>query len=53
MAAIIINSLINTGLTTGQAVSSVPAECTAALCGAGNCLTTQRVIQPLRSFPIS
>lgn len=30
---IIINSLINTGLSTGQAVSSVPANCTAALCG--------------------
>ena len=29
---IIINSLINTGLSTGQAVSSVPANCTAALC---------------------
>lgn len=33
---IIINSLINTGLKTGQAVSSVPANCTAALCGAAN-----------------
>lgn len=33
---IIINSLINTGLTTGQAVSSVPTVCTVALCGAGN-----------------
>ncbi len=34
---IIINSLINTGLSTGQAVSSVPANCSAALCpGAGN-----------------
>jgi len=33
---IIINSLINTGLTTGQAVSSVPANCSAALCGAAN-----------------
>lgn len=31
---IIINALINTGLSTGQAVSSVPANCTAALCGA-------------------
>jgi Carboxypeptidase regulatory-like domain/TonB dependent receptor len=30
---IIINSLINTGLSTGQAVSSVPANCSAALCG--------------------
>jgi len=29
---IIINSLINTGLSTGQAVSSVPANCSAALC---------------------
>jgi hypothetical protein len=29
---IIINSLINTGLSTGQAVSSVPANCTAQLC---------------------
>src|SRR5215217_7272574 len=33
---IIINSLINTGLSTGQAVSSVPANCTEALCGAAN-----------------
>ncbi len=33
---IIINSLINTGLSTGQAVSSVPTVCTVALCGAGN-----------------
>ena len=33
---IIINSLINTGLSTGQAVSSVPANCSAALCGAAN-----------------
>ncbi|HVQ40450.1 MAG TPA: hypothetical protein VMS31_23110, partial [Pyrinomonadaceae bacterium] len=33
-SSIIINSLINTGLTTGQAVSSVPANCSAALCGA-------------------
>jgi outer membrane receptor protein involved in Fe transport len=33
---IIINSLINTGLSTGQAVSSVPANCNAALCGSGN-----------------
>ena len=33
---IIINALINTGLSTGQAVSSVPANCTAALCGAAN-----------------
>jgi hypothetical protein len=33
---IIINSLINTGLSTGQAVSSIPANCTAALCGAAN-----------------
>jgi len=31
---IIVNSLINTGLSTGQAVSSVPANCSAALCGA-------------------
>jgi hypothetical protein len=31
-SSIIINSLINTGLTTGQAVSSVPANCSAALC---------------------
>lgn len=30
---IIINSLINTGLSTGQAVSSVPANCSASLCG--------------------
>ncbi len=30
---IIINSLINTGLSSGQAVSSVPANCSAALCG--------------------
>ena len=30
---IIINSLINTGLSTGQAVSSVPANCSSALCG--------------------
>ena len=29
---IIINSLINTGLSTGQAVSSVPANCSSALC---------------------
>jgi len=29
---IIINALINTGLSTGQAVSSVPANCSAALC---------------------
>ena len=29
---IIINSLINTGLSTGQAVSSVPANCSTALC---------------------
>jgi hypothetical protein len=33
---IIINSLINTGLSTGQAVSSVPTVCTTALCGSGN-----------------
>ena len=33
---IIINSLINTGLSTGQAVSSVPTICTDALCGSGN-----------------
>lgn len=33
---VIINSLINTGLSTGQAVSSVPANCTSALCGAAN-----------------
>ena len=33
---IIINSLINTGLSTGQAVSSIPANCSTALCGAGN-----------------
>jgi hypothetical protein len=33
---IIINSLINTGLSTGQAVSSVPANCSAALCGSAN-----------------
>ncbi len=33
---IIINALINTGLSTGQAVSSVPANCSAALCGAAN-----------------
>ena len=33
---IIVNSLINTGLSTGQAVSSVPAGCTAALCGSAN-----------------
>jgi hypothetical protein len=33
---IIINSLINTGLSTGQAVSSVPANCSAALCGNAN-----------------
>ncbi len=33
---IIINSLINTGLSTGQAVSSVPANCSTALCGAAN-----------------
>ena len=33
---IIINSLINTGLSTGQAVSSVPTVCTTALCGNGN-----------------
>jgi hypothetical protein len=32
-SSIIINSLINTGLSTGQAVSSVPANCSAALCG--------------------
>jgi hypothetical protein len=30
---IIINSLINTGTSAGQAVSSVPANCSAALCG--------------------
>ncbi|HEY2963831.1 MAG TPA: TonB-dependent receptor [Pyrinomonadaceae bacterium] len=29
---IIINSLINTGLSTGQAVSSVPANCSTQLC---------------------
>lgn len=29
---IIINSLINTGLSTGQAVSSVPANCSTSLC---------------------
>ena len=29
---IIINSLINTGLTTGQTVSSVPANCSTTLC---------------------
>jgi hypothetical protein len=33
---IIINSLINTGLSTGQAVSSVPANCSSALCGSNN-----------------
>jgi hypothetical protein len=33
---IIINSLINTGLSTGQSVSSVPANCSAALCGSSN-----------------
>ncbi|HJT66745.1 MAG TPA: TonB-dependent receptor [Pyrinomonadaceae bacterium] len=33
---IIINALINTGLSTGQAVSSVPANCSTALCGAAN-----------------
>ena len=33
---IIINSLINTGLSTGQAVSSVPANCSSALCGSAN-----------------
>ena len=34
---VIINSLINTGLSTGQAVSSIPANCSAALCpGTGN-----------------
>jgi len=33
---IIINSLINTGLSTGQAVSSVPANCSATLCGSAN-----------------
>lgn len=35
-SSIIINSLINTGLSTGQAVSSVPSNCSAALCGAAN-----------------
>jgi outer membrane receptor protein involved in Fe transport len=29
---IIINSLINTGLSTGQAVSSIPANCNSQLC---------------------
>ncbi|HEY4422633.1 MAG TPA: carboxypeptidase regulatory-like domain-containing protein [Pyrinomonadaceae bacterium] len=33
---IIINSLINTGTSGGQAVSSVPANCSATLCGAAN-----------------
>ncbi|HJP94833.1 MAG TPA: TonB-dependent receptor [Pyrinomonadaceae bacterium] len=33
---IIINSLINTGLNSGQVLSSVPAACTAALCGSAN-----------------
>jgi Carboxypeptidase regulatory-like domain/TonB dependent receptor len=33
---IIINSLINTGLSTGQAVSSIPANCNATLCGQAN-----------------
>ena len=33
---IIINSLINTGLSTGQAVSSVPANCNATLCSNAN-----------------
>ena len=33
---IIINALINTGMSTGQAVSSVPANCSAALCGSAN-----------------
>ncbi len=37
---IIINSLINTGLSTGQAVSSVPANCSAALCGSANATDT-------------
>ena len=36
---IIINSLINTGLTTGQAVSSVPANCSASLCSNANDIT--------------
>jgi len=33
---IIINALINTGTSIGQAVSSVPANCSAALCGSGS-----------------
>ncbi|HJT66275.1 MAG TPA: TonB-dependent receptor, partial [Pyrinomonadaceae bacterium] len=33
---IIINALINTGTSAGQAVSSVPANCSAALCGTAN-----------------
>jgi len=33
---IIINSLINTGTSAGQSVSSVAANCSAALCGADN-----------------
>ena len=50
---IIINSLINTGLSTGQAVSSVPANCSSALCGGGKCQQTWQVILLLRSFRTS
>jgi outer membrane receptor protein involved in Fe transport len=47
---IIINALINTGLSSGQAVSSVPANCSVALCGAGNAnLPTGNPAAPL--FP--